>query len=498
MRLKFRVTATSVAVAMMVGSGSALMAALTPPPAPEQEQPEAPEQIEERPEEQPEEQPDPFVEPGVAEEQEQLLRVEQYIDMQVVNEQGEEVGQIQDVAIDVDQGRIGYVAIEPADRLTQELELDQDLYALPFEALEADAEQQQLTLTVEEQRLAEAQGFTQDEWPDQIVDRQWGQQQHEIFGFAPYWEEDEDADQQQEQGLEQLREQIRDGMEEAGVEAEQAQQSAQELAQQFQQQRPDRQQIQQQIEQRLTQAGVDEQQARDTAEQLAQDVEQRLEQVNEEGREQQQQQRGERQEMQQQRGEQPGQPQQQGEPMNREHEDNGDQPDPFVAPENGEAAQDELQVKSYDELKDMEVRDAQDEQLGTIKEFVIDTREGHVAYAAVSHGGFLGIGEELSPVPFEALEPRLDEEHFRLDATQEQLEELAFQDDQWPDLNDPQWNQQVHETYGEEPYWDVHGYAAPGEEETEEEDVQPEEHEDELMEEEQDQEQEREQPDPWF
>ena len=474
MRPKFRVTATSVAVAVMFGSSSALMAALTPPPAPEQEQPEAPEQVEE----QPEEQPDPFVEPEVAPEREQhLLRVDEYIEMQVVSERGEEIGTIEDIAIDVDQARVGYAAIRPAERLQQELGLEEELYALPFEALEVDAQEQRLTLTVEEQRLAEAQGFSQDEWPEQIVDRQWGQQQHEIFGFAPYWEEEE----VEEPGHEQLREQIRQGMEDAGVDTEAARERAQELAQQFQQERPERQQIQQRIEDALIEAGVDEDQARDAAEDLSERVEQRLEQVHE------------RREMDHERRE-----PHQGNPMHNENDEDVEEPDPFVAPEEEPAVEDELQVKSYDELKDMEVRDAQDEQLGTINEFVIDTREGHVAYAVVAYGGFLGIGEELSPVPFEALEPQLEEEYFRLDATQEQLDELAFQDDQWPDLNDPQWNQQVHETYGEEPYWDVHGYAAPGEEEVEEEPVEPEEPELEPMEEERELEQEHEQPDPWF
>ncbi len=43
------------------------------------------------------------------------------------------------------------------------------------------------------------------------------------------------------------------------------------------------------------------------------------------------------------------------------------------------------------------------EQLGIIKELMIDLDEGNVAYAVLSFGGFLGMGDKLFAIPWEAL-----------------------------------------------------------------------------------------------
>ena len=48
------------------------------------------------------------------------------------------------------------------------------------------------------------------------------------------------------------------------------------------------------------------------------------------------------------------------------------------------------------------VVDTKDESLGDIKEIVIDPSTGRVAYAVVSFGGFLSMGEKLFAIPFSA------------------------------------------------------------------------------------------------
>src|SRR5215475_475353 len=62
------------------------------------------------------------------------------------------------------------------------------------------------------------------------------------------------------------------------------------------------------------------------------------------------------------------------------------------------------------------------EKLGKIEELMIDLENGRVAYAVLSFGGFLGIGDKLFAIPFEALD--LDAEHHRfvLDVSREDLE----------------------------------------------------------------------------
>lgn len=44
-----------------------------------------------------------------------------------------------------------------------------------------------------------------------------------------------------------------------------------------------------------------------------------------------------------------------------------------------------------------------DERLGTIHNFMVDKRTGQVEYAVLSFGGFLGIGDNYYPIPWEVL-----------------------------------------------------------------------------------------------
>ena len=43
------------------------------------------------------------------------------------------------------------------------------------------------------------------------------------------------------------------------------------------------------------------------------------------------------------------------------------------------------------------------DKIGTIRHFMVGKRDGQVEYAVMSCGGFLGMGEEYRPVPWDAL-----------------------------------------------------------------------------------------------
>jgi sporulation protein YlmC with PRC-barrel domain len=59
-----------------------------------------------------------------------------------------------------------------------------------------------------------------------------------------------------------------------------------------------------------------------------------------------------------------------------------------------------------DTLIGNDVYNTADESLGTIKELMIDMSSGKISYAVLSYGGFLGMGDRLFAVPWQAL--RLD------------------------------------------------------------------------------------------
>ena len=58
---------------------------------------------------------------------------------------------------------------------------------------------------------------------------------------------------------------------------------------------------------------------------------------------------------------------------------------------------------SADKVQGTAVYDTSGEKLGSIDSLMIDKREGHVEYAVMASGGFLGIGERYQPLPWDAL-----------------------------------------------------------------------------------------------
>jgi sporulation protein YlmC with PRC-barrel domain len=97
----------------------------------------------------------------------------------------------------------------------------------------------------------------------------------------------------------------------------------------------------------------------------------------------------------------------------------------------------------------------QGEQLGDIKELMIDPQTGHVGYAVLSFGGFLGMGDKLFAVPFSALELKADRKEFVLNVPKDKLKAApGFDKNDWPKSADRQWGTEIHTFYGTTPYWE--------------------------------------------
>lgn len=102
-----------------------------------------------------------------------------------------------------------------------------------------------------------------------------------------------------------------------------------------------------------------------------------------------------------------------------------------------------------------DVFNKQDEDLGDIKEIMLDVPTGRVAYAVLSYGGFLGMGDKLFAVPWNALTLDTVNKRFVLDVSKERLKDApGFDKDAWPDMADRSWMTDVHAYYGVTPYSD--------------------------------------------
>ena len=89
------------------------------------------------------------------------------------------------------------------------------------------------------------------------------------------------------------------------------------------------------------------------------------------------------------------------------------------------------------------------ENLGDIKELMIDMASGKVAYAVLSFGGLLGMGDKLFAVPWAALALDTVNKRFTLDVPKDTLKDApGFDKDHWPSMSDRSWASGVHKFYG--------------------------------------------------
>lgn len=68
------------------------------------------------------------------------------------------------------------------------------------------------------------------------------------------------------------------------------------------------------------------------------------------------------------------------------------------------------------------VKNHDGKNIGRVKDLVMNWKsDGYIEYAVVSFGGFLGLGDEYFAVPWKALTPSDNKEHFVLNMKQEDL-----------------------------------------------------------------------------
>lgn len=94
------------------------------------------------------------------------------------------------------------------------------------------------------------------------------------------------------------------------------------------------------------------------------------------------------------------------------------------------------------------------EEVGKVKTIMLDVQTGRIAYVVMSSGGFLGIGDKLMAIPWNALTLDTTRKCLLLALSSERVKNApGFDKDHWPAMADRTWATSLHQYYGREPYW---------------------------------------------
>ena len=96
------------------------------------------------------------------------------------------------------------------------------------------------------------------------------------------------------------------------------------------------------------------------------------------------------------------------------------------------------------------------EELGILKELMVDLYAGQVKYAVLSMNEFLGLGKKLFAIPWPALSINAQDHTFTLQVDKDELRDApAFDKDHRPDeaQYESDWLSDLYDYYGYVPFW---------------------------------------------
>lgn len=111
-----------------------------------------------------------------------ILSASTIVGIKVENIEGENIGSIEDIMIDLDSGHIAYVVLSFGGILG----IGDKLFAVPWGAFSVDTVDEKFVLDIDKERLENAEGFDKDNWPD-MEDLEWRSRIYDYYNTPPYW-----------------------------------------------------------------------------------------------------------------------------------------------------------------------------------------------------------------------------------------------------------------------------------------------------------------------
>ena len=111
------------------------------------------------------------------------VKASSIIGTDVVNPEGESLGDIKEVVIDPYTGRVAYAVVAFGGFLS----MGEKLFAIPFSSFDYNTTTQNYSLDVSRERLEAAPGFDPAHWPS-MADEKWNREMYRYYDRTPYWE----------------------------------------------------------------------------------------------------------------------------------------------------------------------------------------------------------------------------------------------------------------------------------------------------------------------
>ena len=120
----------------------------------------------------------------------------------------------------------------------------------------------------------------------------------------------------------------------------------------------------------------------------------------------------------------------------------------------GPVATDETdRLTASNKVEGTAVHDRRGERLGSVHHLMIDKRSGQVAYAVLSFGGFLGMGESYHPLPWKTLTYDTGKGGYVVDLDKDKLEGAPSYAASASPAWDRSYSEWIDRHYGVSPYW---------------------------------------------
>jgi len=107
-----------------------------------------------------------------------------------------------------------------------------------------------------------------------------------------------------------------------------------------------------------------------------------------------------------------------------------------------------------DKVEGTAVYGADGEKIGRVERVMLDKISGKTAYAVITFGGFMGIGEDYYPIPWSTMKYDTDLGGYRINLTADKLKGAPkYSKQQSWDWSNRKNDQLVYDYYGAAPFW---------------------------------------------